>query len=102
MIEIARQNKLIIFADEIYDKILYDDVSHHSICTLCDDVVVVTFNGLSKAYRAGGFRMGWMVVSGPKQNAKGYIEGLEMLASMRLCPNVVITSYSIHYTKLYE
>ncbi len=92
VIEIARQHNLIIFADEIYDKILYDDVSHHSICTLCDDVVVVTFNGLSKAYRACGFRMGWMVVSGPKQNAKGYIEGLEMLASMRLCPNVPMQS----------
>jgi alanine-synthesizing transaminase len=88
VIEVARQNNLIIFADEIYDKIIYDDIAHHSICTLCDDVLVVTFNGLSKAYRACGFRQGWMMVSGPKQHARGYIEGLEMLASMRLCANV--------------
>jgi alanine-synthesizing transaminase len=85
VIEIARQHNLIIFADEIYDKILYDDISHTSVCTLCDDVMVVTFNGLSKAYRACGFRQGWMVITGPKGRAKGYIEGLEMLASMRLC-----------------
>ncbi len=88
VIEIARQHKLIIFADEIYDKILYDDIAHHSVCTLCDDVLVVTFNGLSKAYRACGFRQGWMMVSGPKQTARGYIDGLEMLSSMRLCANV--------------
>lgn len=88
VIEIARQHNLIIFADEIYDKILYDDISHTSVCTLCDDVMVVTFNGLSKAYRACGFRQGWMVITGPKGRAKGYIEGLEMLASMRLCANV--------------
>ncbi|WMC09620.1 pyridoxal phosphate-dependent aminotransferase [Oceanimonas pelagia] len=88
VIEIARQNKLIIFADEIYDKILYDDVAHHSVCTLCDDVLVATFNGLSKSYRAAGFRQGWMMLSGPKHQARGYIEGLEMLSSMRLCANV--------------
>ncbi|MBZ6067222.1 pyridoxal phosphate-dependent aminotransferase [Aeromonas schubertii] len=88
VIEIARQHNLIIFADEIYDKILYDDIAHTSVCTLCDDVIVVTFNGLSKAYRACGFRQGWMVVTGPKGRARGYIEGLEMLASMRLCANV--------------
>lgn len=88
LIEIARQNNLIIFSDEIYDKILYDDIAHHSICTLCDDVLVLTFNGLSKAYRACGFRQGWMVISGPKQYAKDYIQGLEILASMRLCANV--------------
>ena len=88
LIEITRQHNLIIFADEIYDKILYDDISHTSVCTQCDDVMVVTFNGLSKAYRACGFRQGWMVITGPKGRAKGYIEGLEMLASMRLCANV--------------
>ena len=88
VIEIARQHNLIIFADEIYDKILYDDISHTSVCTQCDDVMVVTFNGLSKAYRACGFRQGWMVITGPKGRARGYIEGLEMLASMRLCANV--------------
>ncbi|WP_429040214.1 pyridoxal phosphate-dependent aminotransferase [Aeromonas media] len=88
LIEIARQHNLIVFADEIYDKILYDDISHTSVCTQCDDVMVVTFNGLSKAYRACGFRQGWMVITGPKGRARGYIEGLEMLASMRLCANV--------------
>lgn len=88
IIEIARQNNLIIFADEIYDKILYDDIAHHSVCTLCDDVLVLTFNGLSKAYRACGFRQGWMLISGPKQYAKDYIQGLNILASMRLCANV--------------
>ena len=88
IIEIARQNNLVIFADEIYDKIIYDDIAHHSICTLCDDVLVLTFNGLSKAYRACGFRQGWMIISGPKQYAKDYIQGLNILASMRLCANV--------------
>ncbi|RDH46759.1 pyridoxal phosphate-dependent aminotransferase [Zooshikella ganghwensis] len=86
VIEIARQHQLIIFADEIYDKILYDDAVHHSVGALCDDVLVITFNGLSKAYRAAGFRSGWMVISGPKHHAKSYLEGLDMLASMRLCP----------------
>ncbi len=88
LIEVARQNNLIIFSDEIYDKILYDDIAHHSICTLCDDVLVLTFNGLSKAYRSCGFRQGWMLISGPKQYAKSYIQGLEILATMRLCANV--------------
>ncbi len=88
VIEIARRNDLIIFADEIYDKILYEDIAHHSVCTLCDDVLVLTFNGLSKAYRACGFRQGWMIISGPKQYARDYIQGLNILASMRLCANV--------------
>ncbi|MBU2712190.1 pyridoxal phosphate-dependent aminotransferase [Zooshikella harenae] len=88
VIEIARQHQLIIFADEIYDKILYDDAVHHSVGALCDDVLVITFNGLSKAYRAAGFRSGWMVISGPKHHARGYLEGLDMLASMRLCPSM--------------
>ncbi|WP_261816895.1 pyridoxal phosphate-dependent aminotransferase [Vibrio gallicus] len=88
VVEIARQHKLIIFADEIYDKILYDGATHTSIATLADDVVTVTFNGLSKAYRICGFRSGWMFISGPKHLAKGYIDGLDMLASMRLCANV--------------
>ena len=88
LIEIARQHGLIIFADEIYDKILYDDTAHRSACTLCDDVLFLTFNGLSKAYRACGFRQGWMMVSGPKQMAKGYIEGLNLISTMRLCANV--------------
>ena len=88
IVEIARQNDLIIFADEIYDKILYDDAEHHSIAAMAPDLLTVTFNGLSKTYRVAGFRQGWMVLNGPKKHAKGYIEGLEMLASMRLCANV--------------
>lgn len=88
IVEIARQHNLIIFADEIYDKILYDDAQHHSIAALAPDLLTVTFNGLSKTYRVAGFRQGWMVLNGPKKHAKGYIEGLEMLASMRLCANV--------------
>ncbi|CZF80110.1 Aspartate aminotransferase [Grimontia indica] len=86
--EIARQNNLIIFADEIYDKILYDGAQHHSMAPLAPDVFCVTFSGLSKSYRVCGFRSGWMILSGPRHLAKGYIAGLEMLASMRLCANV--------------
>ncbi len=86
--EVARQNKLIIFADEIYDKILYDGAVHHHMAEVAPDLITVTFNGLSKAYRIAGFRQGWMMLHGPKQAAKGYIEGLDMLASMRLCANV--------------
>lgn len=88
IVEVARQNNLIIFADEIYDKILYDGAVHHHIATLAPDLLTVTFNGLSKAYRVAGFRQGWMILNGPKKHAKGYIEGLDMLASMRLCANV--------------
>lgn len=88
IVEIARQHDLIIFADEIYDKILYDGAQHTSISTLADDVLMVTFNGLSKAYRVCGFRVGWMFVTGPLGHARGYIEGLNMLSSMRLCPNM--------------
>jgi alanine-synthesizing transaminase len=88
MIEIARQHQLIIYADEIYDKILYDDAIHTSVASLADDVLFVTFNGLSKNYRAAGFRSGWAVVSGEKNHARDYIAGLNMLASMRLCANV--------------
>lgn len=86
--QIARQHKLIIFSDEIYDKILYDGAQHHSIAPLAPDVFCVTFSGLSKSYRVCGFRSGWMILSGPLQEAKGYIAGLEMLSSMRLCANV--------------
>ncbi|MBV6448482.1 pyridoxal phosphate-dependent aminotransferase [Nitrosomonas sp.] len=88
IIEIARQHQLIIYADEIYDKILYDDATHTSIASLADDVLFITFNGLSKNYRAAGFRSGWAVVSGEKSHARDYIAGLNMLASMRLCANV--------------
>lgn len=88
LIEIARQHQLIIFADEIYDKMLYDGVEHTSIASLADDVFFVTFNGLSKNYRACGYRAGWMVISGEKRHAEDYIAGLDILASMRLCSNV--------------
>ncbi len=88
IIEIARKNRLIVFADEIYDKVLYDGVSHTSIASLADDVLFVTFNGLSKNYRACGYRAGWMIVSGKKKHAQDYIDGLGILASMRLCSNV--------------
>jgi alanine-synthesizing transaminase len=87
LVEIARQHQLIVFADEIYDKTLYDGATHTSIASLADDVLFVTMNGLSKNYRSCGYRAGWMVISGEKRHAKGYIEGLNMLASMRLCAN---------------
>ena len=88
IIEIARQNHLIIYADEVYDKVLYDGATHTSIASLADDVLFVTLNGLSKNYRAAGFRSGWAIVSGRKNHARDYISGLTMLASMRLCANV--------------
>jgi alanine-synthesizing transaminase len=88
LVEVARHHKLVIFADEIYDKVLYDGNTHTSIASLADDVLFVTFNGLSKNYRTCGYRAGWMVVSGEKRHAQDYIEGLNMLASMRLCANV--------------
>ncbi|MCP5177898.1 MAG: pyridoxal phosphate-dependent aminotransferase [Moraxellaceae bacterium] len=88
IVALARRHNLIIFADEIYDKILYDGAQHTSIATLCDDLLCITFNGLSKSYRVAGFRSGWLMVSGNKRAAKDYIEGLDMLASMRLCANV--------------
>jgi len=87
IVELARQHNLVIFADEIYDKTLYDGVTHTSVAALADEVLVLTFNGLSKNYRSCGYRAGWMVVSGDKRRARDYIEGLNMLASMRLCAN---------------
>ena len=87
IVEIARQHGLVIFADEIYDKTLYDGATHTSVAALADEVLVLTFNGLSKNYRSCGYRAGWMVVSGDKRRARDYIEGLNMLASMRLCAN---------------
>ena len=88
VLALAREHQLIVFADEIYDKVLYDGATHTSIASLADDVLCVTFNGLSKNYRACGYRAGWMIVSGEKRHARDYIEGLDMLASMRLCSNV--------------
>lgn len=88
IVNVARENNLIIFADEIYDKILYEDAKHTPMATLATDVLCITFNGLSKTYRLAGFRSGWMIISGAKEFARDYIEGLDMLASMRLCANV--------------
>ena len=88
LVEFARRHDLVIFSDEIYDKILYDDAKHTVIASIAPDVFCLTFSGLSKAYRAAGFRAGWVVVSGPKEHAASYISGLTLLANMRLCPNV--------------
>ncbi len=88
IVELAKEFNLILFADEIYDKITYDEARHIPLASLSDEVFCITFNGLSKAYRAAGFRSGWMVLSGPKHHARDYVEGLDMLASMRLCANV--------------
>ena len=87
IIDIARKHQLIIYSDEIYDKVLYDGARHTAIGSLSEDVLTITFNGLSKNYRSCGYRAGWMVVSGDKRHAQDYIEGLDMLASMRLCAN---------------
>ena len=88
IVDLAREHNLIVFADEIYDKILYDEAEHVSLASLAEDVLFISFNGLSKSYRAAGFRSGWMIVSGPKYHARDYIDGLDMLSSMRLCSNV--------------
>jgi len=87
IIELARQHQLVVFADEIYDKTLYDGNTHTAMASLADDVLFISFNGLSKNYRACGYRAGWMVVSGEKRHARDYVEGLNMLASLRLCAN---------------
>jgi alanine-synthesizing transaminase len=94
LVELARRHHLVVFSDEIYDKILYDDVVHVPTATLAPDLLCLTLNGLSKAYRVAGFRTGWMVVSGTKQHAESYIEGLDVLANMRLCPNMP-TQYAV-------
>ena len=88
IVDLARKHNLIIYADEIYDKIIYDDAEHIALASLADDVLFVSFNGLSKAYRVAGFRSGWMVISGARKKATGFLEGLELLTSMRLCSNV--------------
>ena len=88
LVELARAHDLAVFADEIYDKILYDDSQHVPLAGLADDLLIMTLNGLSKTYRVAGFRTGWMMVSGAKHRARDYIEGLDILASMRLCANV--------------
>ena len=88
IISLAREHNLIIFSDEIYDKILYDQAKHIPTASLANDVLIITMGGLSKNYRIAGFRAGWMVVSGPKSHAEDYLEGLNILSSMRLCANV--------------
>jgi alanine-synthesizing transaminase len=88
IVQIAREHGLVILADEVYDKVLYDGVQHTPMATLSGDVLTLTFNSLSKAYRSCGYRAGWMVLTGDKKAAKDYIEGLNMLTNMRLCPNV--------------
>jgi alanine-synthesizing transaminase len=88
IVQIAREFGLVIFADEVYDKVLYDGARHTAIASLADDVLMLTFNSLSKSYRSCGYRAGWMIVSGDKKSATDYIEGLNMLSNMRLCANV--------------
>jgi alanine-synthesizing transaminase len=88
IIKLARQHNLVIFADEVYDKVLYDGLRHTAIASLSEDILTLTFNSLSKSYRSCGYRAGWMAVSGDKKRARDYIEGLNMLSSMRLCANV--------------
>lgn len=86
--QLAEEHGIIVFADEIYDKIIYDDIPHYSMASFVHDVLCITFNGLSKSHRIAGFRVGWMILTGNKESAKDYIEGLNMLSSMRLCSNV--------------
>jgi alanine-synthesizing transaminase len=88
IVDLAREHGLVIFADEVYDKVLYDGARHTAIGSLSDDVLTLTFNSLSKSYRSCGYRAGWLVVSGDKRPARDYIEGLNMLSNMRLCANV--------------
>nr|WP_221195260.1 pyridoxal phosphate-dependent aminotransferase [Hoyosella altamirensis] len=88
IVDLARKHRLLLLADEIYDKILYDDAKHVSLATLAPDLLTLTFNGLSKAYRVAGYRSGWLVITGPKDHAQSFLEGINLLASMRLCPNV--------------
>jgi len=94
LVDIARRHRLLLLSDEIYDKILYDDAEHTPAAAVAPDLLCLTFNGLSKAYRVAGFRTGWLMLTGPKQHASSYIEGLDILANMRLCPNVP-TQYAV-------
>jgi alanine-synthesizing transaminase len=88
MLDLARRHNLLVLTDEIYDQILYDGAEHHSAAALAPDLLVLTLGGLSKTYRLAGFRSGWLVISGPRGHAADYLDGLELLANMRLCPNV--------------
>ncbi|MDQ1204205.1 MULTISPECIES: pyridoxal phosphate-dependent aminotransferase [unclassified Microbacterium] len=88
IVELAREHSLLLLADEIYDRILFDDARHIPLATLAPDLLCLTFNGLSKTYRVAGYRSGWMVITGPRHHARGFLEGINLLASTRLCPNV--------------
>ena len=88
IVEIAREHSLLLLADEIYDRILFDDAQHVNLACLAPDLLCLTFNGLSKTYRVAGYRSGWLVITGPKDHARGFLEGINLLASTRLCPNV--------------
>lgn len=88
MVELARRHRLLLLADEIYDKILYDDAEHITLASLAPDMLCLTYNGLSKSYRVAGYRTGWLAITGPKEHAAGFLEGVDLLASTRLCPNV--------------
>ncbi|WP_060915721.1 pyridoxal phosphate-dependent aminotransferase [Microbacterium oleivorans] len=88
IVEIAREHDLLLLSDEIYDRILFDDAQHIPLATLAPDLLCLTYNGLSKTYRVAGYRSGWMVITGPKKHAAGFLEGIQLLASTRLCPNV--------------
>ena len=88
LVDLAREHGLLLLADEIYDRVLYDDAEHVSLATLAPDLLCLTYNGLSKTYRVAGYRSGWVVISGPRKHATGFLEGIELLASSRLCPNV--------------
>ena len=88
IVQIARENSLLLLSDEIYDRILFDDAQHIPLATLAPDLLCLTYNGLSKTYRVAGYRSGWMVITGPKKHASGFLEGIQLLASTRLCPNV--------------
>lgn len=88
LVSVARKHSLLLLADEIYDRILYDDAKHTSLASVAPDLLCLTFNGLSKTYRVAGFRAGWLAITGPKAHAKGFLEGIDLLASSRLCPNV--------------
>ncbi len=86
--DLAREHSLLLLSDEIYDRILFDDAQHIPLASLAPDLLCLTFNGLSKTYRVAGYRSGWLVITGPKHHAKGFLEGIQLLASTRLCPNV--------------
>ncbi|MCU1356556.1 MAG: aminotransferase [Acidimicrobiales bacterium] len=88
LVDIARRHQLLLLADEIYDRVLYDDAEHVSLATLAPDLLCLTYNGLSKTYRVAGFRSGWVAITGPRDHARGFLEGIDLLASSRLCPNV--------------